>query len=69
MGNTRWDAWVAGVCGTIGGMIDFSNSLISITYWQALVKAGLTALVCGFLGVAGKHLFSMAVKWVKTKRK
>lgn len=67
--QTKSDLIVGGICGMIGGMIKFYDSLIAITYWEALAKAGLTALVCGFLGVAGKHLFTVALKFWKSKIK
>ncbi|MGQ0738643.1 MAG: hypothetical protein ACT4OJ_06245 [Bacteroidota bacterium] len=69
MEHTKWDVATATICGIIGGMIKFYERLISISYLEALAKAGFTALVCGFLGVAGKHVFTQFMKYIKSKRK
>jgi hypothetical protein len=61
------DIIIGGACGLIGGVIKFfSVYMLDVSYWLSLVKAGGTALVCGFLGVAGKYAFSWCKdKWYK----
>lgn len=61
--NDLLEKYIAGICGFFGGMIMFiKTAWIDPTYWVSLAKAGLTALVCGFMGVAGKYLYSWIVK-------
>lgn len=46
----------------IGGMI-----LLDTGFMGRLLEAGVTAVCCGFLGVAGKHLFEVLKKKITKK--
>jgi hypothetical protein len=63
--------WAVGlVSGAIGGMLRFMHvSFLEISYPEALLKAGFTALFCGFMGVLGKHCFSGLRKWYLSRKK
>lgn len=54
-------------CGMTGGFIKYMssgiNTMLDIGFTGRLFEAGLTAFVCGLLGVAGKHSFD----WIKKK--
>lgn len=54
-----------------GGVIKIllDSPLLLDSYWLALAKAGITAFVCGFIGVAGKYAFSYLKTWYKSKFK
>jgi hypothetical protein len=53
------DKLIAGIFGIIGGGATFLNVyFLDASYWISLAKAGGTALVCGLMGVAGKHLYT-----------
>lgn len=54
--------------GMLGGFIKYMSGvsgmvLLDVGFIGRLLEAGVTALVCGFLGVAGKHSFD----WLKKK--
>lgn len=69
--NMESDKPIAFICGMAGGMIKFiSGSIIlNASFVLALLEAGATAMVCGFLGVAGKHLFnSIRKKWYDKRK-
>jgi hypothetical protein len=60
----RIDYIIAFFFGMFGGIIKYANLLyLDVSFWGRLLEAGLTALVCGFLGVAGKHLYD----WIRKK--
>jgi hypothetical protein len=64
------DKVIGGMCGFFGGMILFVNiDFLEISYWASLGKACGTALLCGFFGVGGKHLFSIVQKWWRKRKK
>lgn len=61
---------VSVVCGIIGGMFYFLKQvMLDMGYLESLWKAALTAIVCGFAGVAGKYLFTMVKNRIWKKRK
>jgi len=63
------NAPLAALCGILGGMVKFLQvSVIEVTWWEKTLQAGGTALICGFLGVAGKELF-VFIKKAFFKRK
>jgi hypothetical protein len=45
-----------------GGMGNYLLQINQSPYLTQLFKAGLTALVCGFIGAAGKWLWDYSVK-------
>jgi len=54
------------IISAVGGLIKFASHpllFIDATFLAKLFEAGVTAFVCGSLGVAGK----MTVDWVKRK--
>lgn len=54
---------IALFAGLLGGMVKFFGQVPAGTTWlEKTAEAGGTALICGFLGVAGKEL------WVYVKR-
>lgn len=59
-----WDKFIAIICGITGGIYRFLQvHLIEVepAFWTSLLKAALTAFVCGFMGLVGKALFV----WIK----
>lgn len=56
---------IAFICGAVGGLIKLASGsmLLDVTFIGKLFEAGVTALVCGFLGVAGKYSFD----WLRKK--
>lgn len=67
----RSDAVVGFFTGSIGGMIAWIEFyMLDGNYFIQLAKAGATAFVCGFLGVAAKHLFNyVRSKYFSRKKK
>ncbi len=63
----RLNVYLAGICGAFGGMIKFSMGYLTNIFIINLLEAGITAMVCGALGVAGKELYAI-VKNVYIKR-
>lgn len=65
------DRIVAFFAGMFGGIVKLitGSVLLDVSFMGKLAEAGVTALVCGFLGVAGKHLFSFAWKKITNKNK
>jgi hypothetical protein len=62
MEHTNYDKVIGFFSGLFGGFIKFvSVSLLDVTFAIKLIEAGITAFVCGMLGVAGKY----AVVWIK----
>lgn len=53
-------------CGVVGGMGKYFLQA-QMTFPEKLLQAGLTALVCGLLGAAGKFAFDLIVKLFKPK--
>jgi len=63
------DTKIGFIVGMTGGMLKYiSGALLDISFAGRLVEAGLTAMVCGFLGVAGKHTFYWLRKKYFTKK-
>lgn len=56
------DTLIGFFSGAFGGFIKYL-SLLDAGFGSRLFEAGSTALVCGFLGVAGKHSFD----WLRKK--
>lgn len=54
------------VSGVIGGLGKFLLN-INANYWQNLLEAGFTALICGALGVAGKEVYTAIKKRLNGK--
>lgn len=61
--------------GLIGGASHLINSHLHYNpiitgeiHWGANFEAAAMAVVCGMCGVAGKYLFSLIVKFIKTKK-
>jgi len=66
--HDSWDKFIAITCGIIGGILRFLQmDLLDVPYWESLLKASLTALVCGFMGLVGKWVFTslLKTKWEK----
>lgn len=60
---------IGGICGFFGGMTMFvQTAWIDASFGESLIKAGLTAVICGFGGVGGKYLFNMVNKWWKKRK-
>lgn len=58
------DTAIGFVLGLIGGCFNYMLQVANETpYFFKLLEAGLTAFICGALGVAGKYFFG----WVKNK--
>lgn len=62
----RLKLWIALVCGAIGGMINISVRMLDTMIFWDLLEAGLTAMLCGALGVAGKELYGFSKKKIKS---
>ena len=57
--------------GMIGGFIKYMSAaflLLDTGFLGRLFEAGVTAMVCGFLGVAGKHLYDVIRKKLFNKK-
>ena len=64
MEQINWDNVVVVTCGIIGGMIRFfTTEFMAISFFESLIKVGITAFVSGVMGLMGKH----AVTWLKEK--
>lgn len=64
----NYDKWIGFFSGLAGGFIKFINApLLEATFIGKLAEAGVTALVCGFLGIAGKNLYMWIAKKLKRK--
>lgn len=59
------DNWIGFVSGVFGGGISYTLQIAWHAEMLKLLVAGLTALVAGAMGVAGKYLFIWA--WNKFK--
>lgn len=63
--------WYGIACGLVGGICNVLLN-IDLTFWQKLFEGGMTAVIFGFLGMAGKHAFEMARdrirKWKEKKK-
>lgn len=66
-----WDKIIGVGCAVAGGMITFLKvEFLDASFLVSLIKAGSTAIVCGFMGVAGKHCFTLLKnKWKKRQDK
>lgn len=58
----NYDNLIGFFAGMFGGFIKYM-SLLDTGFGSRLLEAGMTAMVCGFLGVAGKHSFD----WLRKK--
>lgn len=62
----NWDKEISILFGVGGGIITMlGTNQYDVTYWAALLKAGLTAFVCGIMGLLGKQCYV----WAKAKYK
>ncbi|HUR65474.1 MAG TPA: hypothetical protein VMZ03_03920 [Chitinophagaceae bacterium] len=58
------------ISGLIGGVFKFLMNIdLPVGFFSKLLEAGITACVCGFLGVAGKEVFNLIKKYVLKRRK
>lgn len=56
--NLNHDNSIGFISGLIGGIWQsLMNINLPIDFWSKLLEAGITAGVCGFVGVAGKEIF------------
>lgn len=62
--NTQLSVVVGAFC----GMIKYFTGYLETMFIINLLQAGLTALVCGALGVAGKELYGYGKKKYKAYR-
>lgn len=64
MNHNAFENWFAWVCGVVGGGVHFTFLEIhaNLSDWLALGRAGITAVVCGFLGMAGKEIYRKIFK-------
>lgn len=53
---------LAGWCGLIGGLFKYTFLQMQPSFLVNLIQAGVTALCCGALGVAGKEAYGIAKK-------
>ena len=70
--NYKDDQYWGFICGTISGFGRWLYLQIVLPgpQWSHLVEAGGTALICGFLGAAGTHLYKWIIRaWKEWKRK
>lgn len=80
MSKHQGDTILSTVAGVIGGLAKlyahptfiavYIDKLLDIN-WQAparIIEAGMAALICGFLGAWGKHLFTLAMRKIKIKK-
>lgn len=52
---------IAFTCGIVGGLIDLMIRFNPLSIF-GIIQAGITALICGAAGVAGKELYSQFAK-------
>lgn len=66
----RMDSIVAFFSGMFGGFIKYMAGvlLLDVGFISRLFEAGATALVCGFLGIAGKRLYEFVQKKFFSKK-
>lgn len=58
------------ISGLAGGAYQYIlNINLPIDFWSKLVEAGITAIVCGFAGVAGKELYKIIRSAIIKKNK
>jgi hypothetical protein len=71
MENNPLDATIGLLAGLVGGVTKYliDVPIVPGSFFIALAEAGLTALLCGFLGVAGKHLFGIVIKKIFSRKK
>lgn len=67
--NRHVETWVAFISGVIGGGLKLLQIGFTTNYLDSLWKAGLAAMFCGVMGVAGKRIGAWIVKQITTKYK
>ncbi len=68
--HIQFDNKLGFISGAVGGILKFLiNISLPIGFWSKLLEAGITACVCGFLGIAGKEVFNLVKKYVLNRRK
>lgn len=67
--NRHLETWVAFIAGVIGGGLKLMQIGFTPNYLDSLWKAGLAAMFCGIMGVAGKRLGMWIVKQLSQKYK
>jgi hypothetical protein len=59
---------IAFFCGIGGGMTKYIVQINETPFAAKLFEAGVTAIVCGFLGMAGKWLFDFIKNKISKKK-
>ena len=64
MNHNSFDNWFGWICGVIGGGLHYTLLEIHIheADWVAFARACITAVACGFAGMAGKALWNRIFK-------
>lgn len=64
------DTRIAALAGILGGMVNYLLKIgMDQQFISKLIEAGATAFICGFLGVMGKHIFTVIKKKWSSKKK
>ena len=69
MNHNSFDNWFGWFCGVVGGGLHYTLLEIHIheADWVAFARAFVTAVACGFAGMAGKALWNKIFKPKKNK--
>lgn len=67
-GHNGLNTIIGFVCGILGGLVDYAIRASQLTIF-AVMQAGITALVCGGAGVAGKELYLYLKNKITKKNK
>ena len=65
MNENGFENWLVGICGLMGGGIHYTMlqvAVIETPFWQALIKAAITAFICAFFGMTAKYAFNKIFK-------
>ena len=63
--NNRLSFAIGAVVGLYKSLLTFA---LSENFGQKMLEAGITAIVCGFLGMLGKQIFTWLATWFKNLR-
>ena len=67
-GHNGLNTIIGFVCGILGGLADYAIRASPLTIF-AVMQAGITALICGAAGVAGKEVYIYIKKKITKKNK
>jgi len=69
MHNKFLDSLIGFACGLIGGCTRYLQISLQPGFASRIIEAGITAFICGMLGVAGKHAIAWCLKKYQNRKK